>query len=198
MEMNSKKRNTCPGCGEAGFDVTAPGFALHFNNYCPRHLMKPLLPADGQQSRVSYDRHSDPKVKLNILKAHEKITSDSAPTDPFEFDNNPCDTSLPEPSRQDPTENEEQHPSPTRPIITTQHDAACTRERKRKRSGVPDGTFSFQIQLLDIMQKHGTPMIMHDEIIDLVSTELQSESLRVNGPPLLSREKILKRVEQVF
>ena len=41
-------------------------------------------------------------------------------------------------------------------------------------------------------------MIMHDEIIDLVSTELQSESLRVNGPPLLSRKNFLKRVEQVF
>ena len=44
----------------------------------------------------------------------------------------------------------------------------------------------FQIQLVDILKKHGCPMKIHDEIINLVNNGLTTVSLSAKNPPLLS------------
>ena len=56
----------------------------------------------------------------------------------------------------------------------------------------------FQIQLVDILQRHGCPMKMQDEVIDLINAGLRTGSLRSDNPHLHSRKKFLNQVEQIY
>ena len=83
--------------------------------------------------------------------------------------------------------------SPLRPGIDTQHDSAKLRDKKRKAQCPSLGSIPFQIQIVEMLQKNGCPMKMHDEIIDLINNSLITGSLHAANPPLFSQKNVSSR-----
>ena len=118
--------------------------------------------------------------------ASDTLTSFTVTEDLFE------EAPAPEPFEQTP-DDEGLHTSPRRPGIDTQHDSANLRDKKRKAQCPSHGSIPFQIQLVEMLQKNGCAMKMHDDIIDLINNGLITGSLNAANPPLLSRKNVSSR-----
>ena len=175
--------------------MTSGRFQHHFRRYCTKNnFLKEKEPApatSAKKSRITYGSHSNPTVPRNPLMASDTLTSSTVSKNSFESEGSPPDPpeEAPAPALSEQTPgNEALHPSPRRPGIDTQHDAANLRDKKRKAQCTSHGSMPFQIQLMDILQKHECPMKMHDKIIDLVNNGLWSDNWVFKGrqttPPL--------------
>ena len=157
--------------------------------------------ASVNRSHVTYGRHSNPSVPRNPLMASDTLTSSTVSENPFESEGSPPDPRKESPAPA-PTEqshgNQALHTSPIRPSIDTQHDELKLRDKKLKAQCTRHGSLPFQIQLMDIMQKHGCPMTLHYEVINLVNNGLLTGNLSTDNPPLLSRKPFLRQVERTF
>ena len=61
-----------------------------------------------------------------------------------------------------------------------------------------DGGYTFQIKLIDMLQRHGSDIGMNGEIIKLIQTSLQTGSLHQNNLDLLLRNKFISCIEKDF
>ena len=61
-----------------------------------------------------------------------------------------------------------------------------------------DNSYSFQIELMDILLRHGSDLGMHDEIINLLQTYLRSGKLDPKHPDLVTWKKFISNIEKDF
>ena len=61
---------------------------------------------------------------------------------------------------------------------------------------VTEGIYSFQIELMEILQRHGSDLIMHDEIIYLFRSYLTTGKLDPPNDDFCSRKQFISRVEK--
>ena len=61
-----------------------------------------------------------------------------------------------------------------------------------------DYSYSFQIELMDIIQRHGSDLGIHDKIINLLQTYLQSGKLDPTHTYLVTRKKFISNIEKDF
>ena len=63
---------------------------------------------------------------------------------------------------------------------------------------ITNGGYSFQIELMDILQRHKTDLKMHDEIVSLLDDYLKNGKLNADQPGLLTRKKFIAKVQKDF
>ena len=133
-----------------------------------QRLMEGIPTASANRLHVAYDSHINPSAPRNPLMVSDTLTSSTVSENPFESEGSPPDphkeSPAPAPSEQNPG-NKALHTYPICPFIDTQHDATKLRDKKRKEQCATHGSVPFQIQLVDIMQKHRCPMTLDDEVI---------------------------------
>ena len=61
-----------------------------------------------------------------------------------------------------------------------------------------DNSFSFQIELMDILQRHGSDLGIHDEIINLLQNYLRSGILDPKHVDLVTQKKFISNIEKYF
>ena len=124
------------------------------------------------------DALGNPKIRRNVLQTHHGILSqeDDNPFQPFEFeDNNNERWEL----------NEDPPPAVANPI-----DLAPIDETSNKTP--------FQIDLMDLLQRHKTDLKVYDEIIKLMSSYLKSGKIRHDCSDLITRKQFINKVEKTF
>ena len=191
--MTSRKK-PCPGCRQGSWDLNSRSFKHHFGRYCTKTFLKESAPAmtSTNRSHITYDSHSNPTVPRNALMAGDTLTSFTVTDDLFP------DVPSPEPFEETPDDEGVHHSSPRRPAIDTQHDSAKQRDKKRKAQCPSSGSIPFQIELVEMLQKNGCSMKMHDDLINLINSGLTNGNLKDVNPPLLSRQKFVSQVERAF
>ena len=63
---------------------------------------------------------------------------------------------------------------------------------------VNNGGYSFQIELMDILQRHKTDLKMHDEIVSLLDDYLRNGKLNADQPGLRTRKNFIAKVQKDF
>ena len=75
---------------------------------------------------------------------------------------------------------------------------AVFRETADKSDPLLPGNVAFQIDLIDIMQKHRCDLKMHDEIVDLVNKYVQNGMIHEDMPELIKRKGFINSMEDQF
>ena len=78
-------------------------------------------------------------------------------------------------------------------------------ERKLNNSMTPckkdvelDVSYSLQIELMNILQKHGCNLGMYDEVINLIQTYLRTSKLDPKHPDVLTQKVLISQIEKDF
>jgi hypothetical protein len=183
----------CPGCGLGTYDLNSRTFSTHFR-YCSKSKLKdpPTSTPTPSTSSENPSLHLTPQSERGLLESMWNTTSDA-----FEFTNvNNERWELNDSSPFSEGKFEESSNQNTLPS----DDEVNTRKRKfpfTKDVSIP-GNMAFQIELMDILQKHKTDMKLYDEIIILLDQYLTSGKLNPKNPNLSSRKAFMQKVETNF
>ena len=63
---------------------------------------------------------------------------------------------------------------------------------------IKSGGYLFQIELMDILQRHKTDLKMHDEIVVLLDDYLRNGKSNADRPGLCSRKAFISKVENIL
>ena len=208
----------CPGCGLGSFVFGSRSLGTHFSRHCTKILLKPppatggadLISNNPQKSIAKNNKQSptdktnpiiykfqvnelgNPIVRRNFLEARVGLSSqvNTDTIEPFIFENN----------NEERWELNNNPPPIILPIIDLNAPNQNTPHKSPFQKNVPltNGSFSFQIDLMDLLQRHKADLKLHDEIINLMDSYFRSGKLDSNDMNLLSRQRFIKKVEESF
>ena len=209
MPSRVKTTEPCEGCGRP-FIIGSNAFGNHLGHCTNVLLAKKILnenAALGRKGDVEVDSLGNVSSRRPHLESRTSETATRPTQAPFVFEDNggerwelsPDDVATSTPTRlNDHTVNREEDQS-----FGTNEDAAPyqdTREKiPLKKDVTPDsGDYSFQISLMDLLQHHKSDLKLHNEIINLLNKSLRKGKINTKHPDLMSRKKIIKKVENDF
>ena len=193
---------TCPGCGEGSYaNLHSRSYAKH-SHYCSGILFDAVCDLTRPDAvltnnnnsnnngyskppiyQVQLDAAGNPSTNRGLLQAHINNNGEDQPR--FEFLVN-VDNKL-EAEDDDLPNNQNE--------LTSNRKNAMQRCNKDVEL---DNSYSFQIELMDILQRHGSDLGMHDELINLLQKYLQSGKLDPKHVDLLTRKKFISTIKKDF
>jgi hypothetical protein len=126
----------------------------------------------------------------DTLPSQQQDLANKNDNDPFQFNNN----------KEERWELQTSSPN-ERSTESTNDNSDDTSMRKipfSKDASVNSGGYSFQIELVDILQRHKTDLKMHDEIVSLLDDYLRNGKLNADQPGLRTRKNFIAKVQKYF
>ena len=193
---------TCTGCGEGSYaNLDNRSYSAHrrfcsgilFDAVCDLTRPDAVLTNNNNSNnngysnppifRVPVDAAGNPITNRGLLQAHINNNGEDQPR--FEFPVN-VDNML-EAEDDDLPNNQNELTSNRKNAMPI-----CNKDVEL------DNSYSFQIELMDILQRHGSDLGMHDELINLLQKYLQFGKLDPEHVDLLTRKKFISTIEKDF
>ena len=146
--------------------------------------------------KLEVDDLGNPIYVRDLLQSRDSLPSqrhdfaDENDNDPFQFNNN--NEERWELQNQSSDERSHENTNDIPGIDSTRKIPFCND------ISINNGGYSFQIELMDILQRHKTDLKMHDEIVSLLDEYLRNGKLNADQPGLLTRKKFIAKVQKDF
>ena len=223
MSKRMPCRIPCPGCGKGSFIPGSAALSTHFNSWCSKSLLKNTTDVSPSSNStihctpprlaLAHDKNGNPIQYQSFVQSRHhvdfEISSSEKYSSDLPIDHSPCKSIMSTPIN--PAKQLELEFSPTDEFSSQPplaHTATPTSSEnpltKRGDTPAPDrtiqieGSYRFQIELMDILQRHNTDLGIHDEIINLLDGYLRYGRINATCPNLCSRKKFISTVEADF
>ena len=182
------KYTPCPGCGKGSFIPRSKSFWTHFHKWCPQNLLNdlgvnassPSTSFTSSPPRLAFglDNYGKPARQQCLVQTRQQLNFKHSSAETF--------------SHSDPI---------THPETPQSHNSIDRNPNYQSNDGRDvqiEGSYKFQIKLMDVLQQNNTNLCMHDKIIDLIRNHLSSNNLDPACLNLSSRKEFISTVERDF